>query len=417
MQPSSIENAEPDSLTGVQPSEETDGIQIVEPSEPLTAGDPEIQDSNPPAGLLRRIWNGFWSMLDWLFGFGAILFGLAILSVIPILNFLSLGYLLEVSGRVAETGKLRAGFVGIRKASVVGSITIGIWVVLLPIRFVSGLWKDAELIAAGSATATGWRIFLIVLSLLAAWHIAWACLRGGRIKSFLWPAPIRFFKWLGQPGKYTQVRNGVLEWIAGLRLPHYFWLGFRGFVGAVMWLAIPVGVLILAANAPNNGLAAIGSLFGAGLLMIAVMYLPFMQAHFARTNRFEAMFQIGQVRQFFRRAPIAFWFALLITLLFAFPLYFAKVQLPPRELAWLLSLLFVVFIFPARLLTGWAMSRGVRREAPRHWTFRWMSRLAVIPIAAAYVFWVWLTQFISWEGAYGMLEQHAFLVPAPLMGL
>ena len=41
----------------------------------------------------------------------------------------------------------------------------------------------------------------------------------------------------------------------------------------------------------------------------------------------------------------------------------------------------------------------------------------MIPIVVAYAFWVWLTQFISWEGAYGMLEQHAFLVPARLMGL
>ena len=56
------------------------------------------------------IWIG--SVVDWFFGLIAIVGGVALLSVVPGLNFLSLGYLLEVSGRVAKTGKLRSGFVG-----------------------------------------------------------------------------------------------------------------------------------------------------------------------------------------------------------------------------------------------------------------------------------------------------------------
>jgi hypothetical protein len=370
-----------------------------------------------PASLPRRAFRWCASTLDWLFGFLALIFGLAALSVIPVLNFFSLGYLLEASGRVAESkGKLRTGFVGVRKAAVLGRIVIGAWLFILPVRFVASLWRDAELIAPGSATANGWRFGLVVLTILAVAHIVWACIRGGKLRHFLWPAPLKFCRWIGRPGSYETMRDTTLDYLAGLRLPHYFWLGARGFVGAVVWLALPVLILI-GASKISHDIAALVALLGAGLLAIVVLYLPFLQTHFARENRFAALFEIKAVRQMFRRAPIAFWVALLITLLFALPLYLLKIQLTPREVAWLPSLLFVIFIFPARLLTGWAVGRAERREAPRHWAFLWLSRLGGLPIVAAYALVVFLTQYLSWHGSLSMLEQHAFLVPAPLMGL
>ncbi len=39
---------------------------------------------------IRRAWRGFWSAVDWLMGAIALIFGLAIFAVIPVLNFLSL---------------------------------------------------------------------------------------------------------------------------------------------------------------------------------------------------------------------------------------------------------------------------------------------------------------------------------------
>lgn len=374
------------------------------------------EETGAKRSILRRIAKALGSGLDYLFGLLAVVAGLAVLSVIPVLNFLSLGYLLECSGRIARTGRIRDGFVGIRKASVLGSLALGAWIFILPVRFMSGMWKDAELIAPGSGTAQIWRVALILVTVLAVLHIAWACVRGGRPWHFLWPAPKRFFRWLSERGKYARMRDGSLEYLEGLRLPYYFWLGARGFAGAVAWLIVPVGILIGAAQLPK-GAAIVLSLLGAALLMIVVLYLPFLQAHFARTNRFKAMFELRTVRRHFASAPVAFWTALFITLLFAIPLYLLKIELTPREVAWLPSLLFVVFIFPARLLTGWAMGRAVKREDPRNAFFRWLSRLAALPIVAAYVFVVYLTQYLSWHGSLSLLEQHAFLVPAPLMGL
>ncbi|MGY8644120.1 MAG: hypothetical protein ACKVJU_23870 [Verrucomicrobiales bacterium] len=364
-----------------------------------------------------RWWRKFWDVVDWLMGVVALICGLAILAVIPILNFLSLGYLLEVSGRIARTGRFKAGFIGIRKASAVGSLVVGTWLVLLPVRFVSDLWKDAELISPGSGSAQGLRIGLIVMTVLAALHISWAAVRGGRLRHFFWPAPIAFFKWLGQNAKFTQVRNGVLGYIKALRFPYYFWLGFRGFVGALIWLGIPVLVLFGAAHIGNDGLAFLCNLVGGGLLLFAAMYLPFIQANFAKTGKVESFIKLREVRNYFSRAPFAFWISLFATVLFAFPLYILKVELPPQDLAWIPSILFVVFIFPARMLVGWALARAERQESPRHPFAKWLSRLGGIPVVGAYVFIVWLTQYLSFNGSWSLLEQHAFLVPAPILGL
>lgn len=383
----------------------------------LTEQSAAAVEGTAAASRLRRVVRAIGSGLDWAFGLISLLIGLALLSIVPFLNFLSLGYLIHASGRVAATGKLRSGLVGIRKASILGSFFLGAWLVSLPVRIVSSLWKDAELIAPGGPTAQTWQVVLVILASLTALHIGWACLRGGRLRHFLWPAPVRFFKWLATPDKFGTIRNAVVDYVVSLRLPYYFWLGARGFLGALLWLVIPVGLLILAAQlAPDQG-GLVLSIIGGFLLMLVVMHLPFLQTHFALENRFRALFAVKAVRQMFRRAPIAFWLSLFITLLFALPLYLLKIELPPREIAWLPSLLFVVFIFPARLVTGWAVSRANRRAEPRHWFFRWTSRLALVPVVFFYVFFVYLTQYLSWNGALSLLEQHAFMVPAPLMNL
>lgn len=385
------------------------------PSESTVAA-PALEATGKSDVLRQRILRQCASWLDWSFGFAAVIAALAVCSVIPVLNFLSLGYLLHVSGTVARTGRLRDGFIGVRKASVVGSMVAGIWLVLWPARILSGFWKDAELIAPGGPTAAGWRVALIIVALLTFLHIAWACVRGGRLGHFLWPAPIRFIKWLRAPEKFVNIQNVTANYLLGLRLPFYFWLGLRGFIGALLWLAVPVGLLLVATKLPVGG-AALLSLPALLLLLIVAIHLPFLQTHFAHSGRFAAMFEWREVRARFRRAPLAFWLALLVTLLFAIPLYLLKIELTPRELAWLPSLLFVIFIFPARILTGWATSRALRREKERHWTAQWLGRFAILPVAVAYSLMVYVTPYLSWNGALSLLEQHAFLVPAPLMAL
>lgn len=350
-----------------------------------------------------------------MFGLLTLIVALSALGVVPGLNVLSLGYLLHASAEVARTGRFRAGLVGIRRAARLGHVVVGVWLVLLPVRLVAGLAEDAALVSPDGAAARAWQVAVAFFAALAIGQIAWAGLRGARLGHFLWPAPVRLWRWLAAPEPLPGSSRALAGYVAGLRLPYLFWLGFRGFVGALLWLATPVGLLLLAAQLDAGKGGGLLALLGGGLLAAVVPALPFLQVRFAVENRFRVFGEVGVVRRHFRRAPLAFALALLVTLLFALPLYLLKIELPPRELAWLPSLVFVLFIFPARLLAGWAWARAARHERPRGALVRWTGRLAIVPAVGFYVLLVYATQYLAWNGTLGLLEQHAFLVPAPLL--
>lgn len=353
------------------------------------------------------------SVLEWVFGALSLMVALAILAVVPVLQLLSLGYLLECSGRIARTGRFTAGFVGVRKAARVGSVALGVWLVLWPLRFAAVMWQSARLIDPESSTTRGWGLFVGALSIAFGIHIAGACWRGGRLRHFLWPfvRPRRVMARLRRGHLYSEARDAVWDFTIGLRLPYYFSLGLRGFVGGFAWLVIPVTLIAVGRQVPV--LAWLGVL----LLIGVLMYLPFLQTRFAAENRLKAMFELRAVRRLFVRAPVAFWTALAVTVLFALPLYLLKIEMIPREAAWLPSIAFVVFIFPARLLVGWSYARAVRRDAPRFWLFRHTSRVAMLPVAALYVLVLFFTQYAAWHGVWSLYEQHAFLVPVPFLGM
>src|SRR4051812_42417817 len=71
-------------------------------------------------GVLRRAWRGAASASEWAFGAGALVLGLAVLAAVPVVQFVGFGYLLEAGGRVARTGRLRDGLIGVRKAARLG---------------------------------------------------------------------------------------------------------------------------------------------------------------------------------------------------------------------------------------------------------------------------------------------------------
>ena len=410
------------------------------------------------------LWYVLCSSLEWLFGLASLLACLAVVAAIPVVQFISLGYLLEASGRVARSGRLRDGFIDIDKFARIGSLVAGTWLVLLPLRLLSDLAYSAHLIDPASLAARAWRFGLLVCTVLAVGHIVMAWYSGGKLRHFFWPllAPFQFgarllfghvigpivrpavvaispkladdlyverplstwfppaILWAGirsGAGRmYAQARDAVWDFVAALRMPYYFWLGVRGFAGALAWLFVPVVLLIAGTTIPNGGGILLGWI-GALLLTIVLLYLPFLQTHFACQNRFAAMFDWREVRAQFRRAPLAFWFALLVTLAFALPLYLLKIEATPREVTWLPSLVFVLFIYPARLLAGWAVGRAVHRQHERFFVLRWAARLAAIPVVLMYLLIVFFTQYTSWYGPASLFEQHAFLLPVPFLGL
>jgi len=351
------------------------------------------------------------------FGAVTLIITLAVVSSIPLLNILSLGYLLQASANIARSGRLRDGWVGLPVFAILGKMILGLWLWTLPLRLLHSYWHDSELIAPGNVRAAELQGAILVVGILIGWHLVWAILRGGRLRHFLWPAPWRFMKWLGSADPWQNFRTARGPLVTFRWLPQLALLGAGGFVGAAFWLAIPVGILFLAASLPQVGLAVLLNLLGAALLGLVVLYLPFLQTRFALSRRFTEFFELRSVREQFRRAPLAFWFSLTVTLLFALPLYLLKIELTPQEVAWLPNLVFVLFILPARFLVGWAMARSEKSDAAKTRWGHWPAKLAMLPPVAVYVFFVWLTQYLSWHGTLGLLEQHAFLVPAPLLGL
>ncbi len=363
--------------------------------------------------LAGRIARGLVSAAEWLFGVVSLLVGLSTLAALPLLQFLTLGYLLESSARVARSGRLRDGFVGVHRAARIGGLAMGIWLATLPAWLVGSLARSADLIDPGSPAARGWRVLLVIVAGLTVFHVLIACARGGRLRHFLWPFghPFWLVRKLRQGGLYAESRDRFWAFLAALRPWYYFRLGFMGFFGTLAWLIVPAILISAGGRVPPLGV------LGVLLLAVVVPFLPFLQVRYAVEGRISALFSRRAIRERFRRAPWAFAFSLMVLLLAAIPLYLLKIEMIPREAAWLPSLVFVLFLAPARLLTGWAYARSGRRDHPSHWSFRVLGRLAIVPVAAFYVLIVFFSQYTSWGGVATLYEQHAFLLPVPFLDM
>lgn len=418
-----------------------------------------------PRSFLVRAWHSCWWFAEQLFGWFCSLLGLSLLATIPLVQFITLGYMLECSGRVARSGRFRDGLIDLDKWARIGSLAAGSWLMLVPLRFVAGLANDAALIPdQPGPTAAAWRLGLVVFTALMIGHILLAWYSGGKLRNFFWPllAPFSLAQWVvtrkivgpivrpavqwlspkladdlyqpapltswfppaillaglrrGPARMYAEARDAVWDFVVSLNLPHYFWLGLRGFAGAFLWLCIPIALLIASTKLQNDVLAGLISLVGAIALANVLLYLPFLQAQFAAENRFRAMFNFLTIRKLFRKAPLAFWFALLITLALALPPYLFKIQQVYPEFYWLFSFFFVLLVYPGRLLAGWAVGRANARATPRFFLVRWLSWSAAFAVSFIYVFFVYLSQFTSWNGSWSLFEQHPFLVPVPFLG-
>jgi hypothetical protein len=437
---------------------------VDEADQPLEAPlEPHVEPRGPwPKSRLMRCWYGLCWGLEWLFGLASVIGTLAVLAAIPILNFVSLGYLLEASGRVARSGRLRDGFIDMPKFARIGSLVAGTWLWLWVPRVFSILATDAWLIDPDGAIAARWRVAQLVVTVLVIGHILLAWYSGGRLRHFFWPllAPFQLTAalvfggiigpilrptitrlsprlaedlyvqrplsawfppatlWAGirQGGMYVQARDAVWDFVVSLKLPQYFWLGLRGFAGALAWLIVPTLMMIFGTSGQGGGSILIGYL-GTVAMALVLLYLPFLQTRFAAENRLAAMFEWAEIRRLFRRAPVAWFAALFVTLAFALPLYLLKIEPLPRDLWWTLTIFFIVFIYPARLLTGWAVGRAIHHPRPRHFVFRWLARLLAIPAILFYLLIFFFTQYTSYLGPASLLEQHAFLLPVPFVGM
>ena len=338
---------------------------------------------------------------------------LAVVAAIPIFNFWVLGYLLDAQGGLARGGKWRDAFPDVASLSRIASIGVGITLWLLPLRLLAGLAVDARLISAGSTADVGLHRAVFIVSVLVTVHICFALARGGGLSCFF--RPIKNLRWFIQQVRsrqYLEVADREIRaFMTSLRIRERFWLGLRGFFGALLWLLIPTA-MFAAANS-SEGAAVLVTIAGGLLLMPVLSWMPLLQARFSAERRLRAIFQLGETRRIFRRAPLAGTMAVIGTLVLSLPLYLAKVALPPRDAMWMVTLVFIVSIWPAKLLAGWAYHRGSAREENAWWGVRWLGRGVMLPLLVAYVFLLLFTPSLGEHGKRVLFEHHAFLLPVP----
>jgi len=387
-----------------------------------------LTDPAPPSGSLAsesrfRGWlrhglGSIASAAEWVFGLACVMVALAVIAAVPVLQFLSLGYMLECSGRIVRTGRFSKGFIGIRPAARAGGAVGACWLMLLPIRYLADLAASAEIIDHAGTMAARFHAMVVLLSIVVPVHLALSIARGGRVRHFLWPFhPLWFFGEFRREGSFGRARDATLGllWTLASKVPYFWWLGFRVFVATLFWLVFPVTLMALG-HAPIPVAPVIGFI-GAAWLAAMALYIPIIQARMAMLNSIRPMFEWREATRAYLRAPWAISLALVLSLLSAIPLYLLKVEAVPDEALWLPSLFFVAFIFPARFLMGFAVSLAEQRDRSSHWAFRWSGRLPLLPAALLYVLFVFLSQYISWSGIVGMYEQHAFLLPVPYVGM
>ncbi len=397
-----------------------------------------------------------------LFGIASVIFLTATAASIPIVQLMSFGYLLEVVGRLARGGNFSSAMIGLTKASHLGGIILGTWLLLLPVRFISLLWYEAYLIDPASNQTLFFRILQITLTGLMIFQImaAWIC--GGKLRYFFWQAiaPLSFSIWILKRSAntkrvrlilskclnwisphfvqdlckvrpvtdwfvpaiiikkivrrtiYTDMRDGLWAFMASLNLSYYFKLGLKGFSGTFLWLLTPT-ILMMASTARDDAISILSAILGFGLAVPLFAILPFIQAHFARTGRMSSFLELPSVMRYFFRSPIAHVIALLMTFILALPLFLLKIEEIPQELLWTLSLVFVTFTWPAKIAVGLACRRGSRPDKTIRWWIAIPMVLLTTPISFAFIVIMFFTRYVTWNGMWSLLENHVFLLPAP----
>lgn len=376
---------------------------------------PADWELGPPPHPLRHPVRAVGWLASFIAGSLTLLMLVAALASIPVLNLLAMGWMLDAEGRVVRSGRLRDGLPWLGVVPRLGAIALGVWAWLLVIRLVAAAADDAALIDPGSATAAAWDRARVIVAVLVAAHVLLALAAGPSPMAFL--RPIRNLRrvWrAARAGTLWQDATGAMQRLLTVLTPGAtFRLGLCGFLGGLAWVAVPT-VLFAAARFSDRPAARLVSVIGGILLALSLMWVPFIQARYAATGRFAVFLQLGEVREWFRRAPIAMLAALVLLLGLTLPLHLLKVAVPPRDAVWLLTPLFVLLILPGRLAIGWAAARAAARPGRAWLVTRLVAGIGCWAALTAYLAILFLTPVLAAFGTRVLFEHHAVLLPTPL---
>ena len=349
-----------------------------------------------------------------LFGLFSLTLLLSVIAAIPLVNILALGYLLEVEGRVGRTGRLRFAFPLLEIAPRFGAIVVGLAGWLLPVWWLTQVLADYRLIAPqGTATVTLAVLHGITVVLVTG-HLLLALARGGSLGCFV--RPLKNVLWLigelRRGGYFERAEGHVLAFVSQMRIGHHFSLGLRGLLGGLLWLVVPSGLFGVYQQVDNVGQGLVMLVGGLNLVLV-LAWVPFLQARLATENRMRAMFELGAIRELFCRSPMCWFIVIAVTSALSLPLYLFKIYLLPADAMWMTTLVFVMTIYPSRLLTGWAYHRATKRPRRSYLLWHWFWRLAILPLLSFYVFLLFFTPLFSEHGRRVLFEHHLLLLPVP----
>lgn len=347
---------------------------------------------------------------------------LAFAATLPVINVLVLGYLMEVQGRVARTGKLRSAFYLIPAAHRLGVIVLTVSLFLWPISFLGSVTRDSWLLSLGGNTTWLLATLLALLCILTTVHLLLAIGCGGSLARFIRPVSNirRLRQWLRNGTYWDQAHLQILEFVAAFRFLHMIRLGLLALAATYVWLSLPA-LLFTSLDDLTSRWQQLTLLVGSVSMTVMFLWMPMLLAHVAAEDRLAAIVELNTVRKLAGRLP--FRWALASAILFAcsiLPMLYEallKNRLPPHTVRWDLMLVFLVTIVPARLLTGWVYHRCVHCEPREHsWSWRawqWGNGMLLCAGVGYYVYFLYLAQTGGELGKLVVWQFHAFLLPFP----
>ncbi len=342
---------------------------------------------------------------------------LAVFAAVPGLSLLALGFMLAAEAEVARTGRLRHAFPLLPVSTRTGTILLMVGVFLLPIWLTSSLAAAHGVIAQSSPVAPNpQRTVLVVLQVLIFVHLAAAIACGGTFWCFLRPIHnVRHLVSGLQDRSWYKSVDQWSEWLMNVFRPmEHLIIAIKATFGAVIWLFIPTAMLAMSTHPHENPNGpGIISVIGGILLIPVASWLPLLQAHQAVTGRFLDIFAVHTARRIIERVPLHWALATILLYAAAIPLYFTKVRLIDAGALWLVTPLFIVLIYPTRLMFGWVYARGRNHSVPASRLVRWPVNVVMTPVLAAYAGILFVTPMISETGHAAIFENHAFLLPIP----
>lgn len=333
----------------------------------------------------------------------------------PVLGFLALGYMFRsMAKRIHRSDDLMGSFWGQEVLSSWVALALAMGVVVLGPVFLS---KGTGVGLFGLLVVPGFGLAL--LGLMASFR------GGGAVYVF---QPRRAWRLLRAPRESTWGELVLGAWRGVSRCLLAVWetwlWGVRGFLGTLLWLALPSFLLalgwslgwILSFERVEYGyiyfmlLMMFVGLVGLGLM---AAWLPMATAHYAATGDWRSMFDTKGIWERIGCVPVRYGVSLIMTVLLMVPLYLFRIpRLTPKTLGFLAFSHFAMIALVKLMWAGvYARSLGGEVQSQRwKWVLGWtLATTAGILFASLTL----AAQFISWRGPYGFFDHMTFLLPIP----